>query len=159
MSEEHARAHDSYLAAYRRTGVRKIIGIGREVVGRRRDGTIFPLDLAVAEWRDAEGKRFFTGMIHDITERKQAEAQLRSFIDEAPAPSPCSIGTCAIWPPAAAGSRTMGLTPTRCSAVRTREVFPEIPQFVATGASCALAGETIRTAEDRFERVGAPPTG
>ena len=119
MSEEHARAHDSYLAAYRRTGVRKIIGIGREVVGRRRDGTIIPLDLAVAEWPDAKGKRFFTGMIHDITERKQAEAQLRSFIDQAPAPSPCSIGTCAIWPPAAAGSRTMGLTPTRCSAVRT----------------------------------------
>ena len=76
MPEEHARAHDDYLSAYKRTGVRKIIGIGREVVGKRRDGSTFPVDLAVAEWNDAAGRRFYTGIMRDISERKKIEETL-----------------------------------------------------------------------------------
>ena len=76
MPEEVAAAHDGYLEAYKRTGVRKIIGIGREVVGRRKDGSQFPLDLSVAEWCDAEGKFFFVGIMRDITERKQTQEML-----------------------------------------------------------------------------------
>jgi PAS domain S-box-containing protein len=75
MGAEHAPRHDGYLAAYRRTGERKIIGVGREVQGRRKDGSAVPLDLAIAEWRDAEGKRFFTGIMRDISARKAGEAR------------------------------------------------------------------------------------
>jgi PAS domain S-box-containing protein len=82
MPEGHARAHDSYLEAYRRTGERKIIGIGREVEGRRKDGVLFPLDLAMAEWRDARGRRFFTGIMRDISERKRREEQVQVLMRE-----------------------------------------------------------------------------
>ena len=55
------------IEAYTRTGVRKVIGIGREVEGRHKDGSIFPIDLAVAEWYDARGRRFFTGIMRDTS--------------------------------------------------------------------------------------------
>jgi PAS domain S-box-containing protein len=76
MPETFARAHDDYIEAYKRTGVGKIIGKGREVEGRRKDGSTFPVDLAVAEWRDARRQRFFTGTMRDIAARKQAEEAL-----------------------------------------------------------------------------------
>ncbi|MFO0808523.1 MAG: PAS domain S-box protein, partial [Gemmataceae bacterium] len=75
MPQPYQGEHDSYLENYRRTGVRKIIGIGREVAGRRKDGSTFPMDLAVAESR-LGGKRHFQGLVHDISERKRAEEAL-----------------------------------------------------------------------------------
>ena len=69
--------HDAYLDNYLRTGQRKIIGIGREVVGRRKDGTVFPMDLSISEI-NVSGRRMFTGLVHDVTERRQAEEQLRT---------------------------------------------------------------------------------
>ncbi|HLL54418.1 MAG TPA: PAS domain S-box protein, partial [Myxococcaceae bacterium] len=80
MPEPYRREHDSYMARYRDTGVPRVIGIGREVLGQRKDGSVFPLELAVAEskW---QGGRIFTGMVRDITQRKQAE-HTRDFLLE-----------------------------------------------------------------------------
>jgi PAS domain S-box-containing protein len=75
MPAPHHEQHDSYLASYRHTGHAKIIGIGREVSGRRKDGTVFPMDLSVSEVRLAE-RRLFTGFIRDITERKRLEKEI-----------------------------------------------------------------------------------
>ena len=81
MPEPFASEHDGYIANYRRTGERKIIGIGREVVGRRSDGSSFPMDLAVSEFRTNDG-RFFTGIVRDITERKRLEQELQRRLSE-----------------------------------------------------------------------------
>jgi PAS domain S-box-containing protein len=67
--------HDLYLENYRRTGERKIIGIGREVQGRRKDGSTFPMDLSVGEAEEEDGP-VFVGIIHDLTQRKRTEEQL-----------------------------------------------------------------------------------
>ena len=69
--------HDGYLERYLATGQAKIIGVGREVTGRRRDGSTFPLHLSVSEMQ-LDGERKFTGMLHDLTKRVQLEEQLRS---------------------------------------------------------------------------------
>ena len=68
--------HDGYLARYRATGVQKIIGIGREVTGLRKDGRAFPLHLSVGEAL-IEGESKFTGILHDLSERVQLETRLR----------------------------------------------------------------------------------
>ena len=76
MPAAEARRHDGYLAFYRETGEARIIGVGREVVGRRKDGSEFPLDLAVGEVRSGLDHHF-VGTIRDLSERKEREAQLR----------------------------------------------------------------------------------
>ncbi len=75
MPSPHRERHDEYIARFLRTGEARVIGTGREVEGLRRDGTTFPLELALSEVRSSEQRRF-TGIIRDITERKQAEAAL-----------------------------------------------------------------------------------
>ena len=76
MPSPYRAEHDGYLARYLATGEKRIIGSGREVLGRRNDGTTFPIDLSVAEARLAD-ERIFVGIIRDITERKRAEQALR----------------------------------------------------------------------------------
>jgi PAS domain S-box-containing protein len=75
MPSPYREQHDGYLQNYLRTGKAKIIGIGREVVGQRKDGSIFPMDLSVGEMRLA-GRPMFTGIIRDITERKRLEREI-----------------------------------------------------------------------------------
>ncbi len=72
--------HDGYLKRYVETGVARIIGIGREVVARRKDGTEFPVHLSVGEFF-ISGRRSFVGILHDITTQKAAEAELRQHRD------------------------------------------------------------------------------
>ncbi len=81
MPQPYRGDHDGYLRRYLATGVRRIIGIGRVVVGERRDGTTFPMELAVGEMRSA-GQRFFTGFIRDLTERQATEARLQELQSE-----------------------------------------------------------------------------
>ncbi|MBX6421659.1 MAG: PAS domain S-box protein [Nevskia sp.] len=81
MPEPYRSEHDGYLHNYRTTRRKKIIGIGREVEGRRKDGTVFPIELAVGEV-NPPGKRVFTGFIRDISDRKQAELEARRRQDE-----------------------------------------------------------------------------
>jgi len=69
--------HDGYLTRYLDTGHQKIIGIGREVIGKRKDGTTFPLHLSVGEM-SIGGERKFTGILHDLTSRVALEARLRA---------------------------------------------------------------------------------
>jgi len=76
MPSPYAEEHDQYVANYMRTGIPRIIGKGREVVGLRKDGSRFPLDLSVSEYRTSKG-RFFTGVVRDITDRKRLEEELQ----------------------------------------------------------------------------------
>ncbi|MCG8425181.1 MAG: ATP-binding protein [Proteobacteria bacterium] len=71
MPEFHHRRHDSYITAYLETGKASIIGVGREVEGKRRDGTLFPAELAVSETL-LEDRRLFTGIVRDISARQRA---------------------------------------------------------------------------------------
>jgi PAS domain S-box-containing protein len=75
MPAPYRQEHDRYLSNYHTTGERKIIGIGREVVGQRKNGTTFPMDLSVGEAKQ-EGQSVFVGIIHDLTDRKRTEEQL-----------------------------------------------------------------------------------
>ncbi len=77
MPSPYREEHDDYIAAYLATGKKKIIGIGREVVGLRKDGSTFPMDLSVAEAR-LEGEPIFLGVVRDITDRKRSEEALQS---------------------------------------------------------------------------------
>ncbi len=78
MPETHSRAHDGYLEAYLTTRTPKIIGIGREVEGRKKDGTTFPFRLAVGEVK-MKGGILFTGFVHDLTYEKEAQDKLQEY--------------------------------------------------------------------------------
>lgn len=81
MPEPDRSRHDEYLTAYQATGKAKIIGIGREVLGLKKEGTTFPVDLAIAQWSVGE-QQFFTGILRDITERKQQEERAALMMRE-----------------------------------------------------------------------------
>jgi len=79
MPEPYHTQHDGYLKNYSNTGNRKIIGFGREITALRKDGSVFPADLSVSEMM-VDGKKLYTGVIRDITERKQIDKMKNEFI-------------------------------------------------------------------------------
>jgi two-component system, LuxR family, sensor kinase FixL len=81
MPSPYREDHDNYIERYLRTGERRIIGVGRVVVGQRNDGSTFPMELAVGEMHVRE-QRFFTGFIRNLTERQQTEARLQELQSE-----------------------------------------------------------------------------
>ena len=97
MPSPYREKHDGYLSRHRLTGHKGIIGIGREVVGCRKDGTTFPLYLSVGEG-SSDGNPIYVGIIHDLTERKrweaaliEREAGLKSMLDAGLGTSPTSV--------------------------------------------------------------------
>jgi two-component system, LuxR family, sensor kinase FixL len=81
MPSPYRENHDDYMGRYRRTGERRIIGIGRVVVGERKNGSTFPMELSVGEMRSGD-RRYFTGFIRDLTERQETEARLQELQSE-----------------------------------------------------------------------------
>lgn len=82
MPDPDRSRHDQYLNAYLNSGHAKIIGIGREVIGRRKDGKLFPFRLAISEVSATVGARIFTGIIHDLTKQKEDENKLLKYAEE-----------------------------------------------------------------------------
>lgn len=81
MPEPDKSAHDGYLHRYEHTGEKRIIGIGREVRGLRKNGTTFPFRLAVSEVQYKK-RKIYTGFIHDLSKEKEAEERLREYAAE-----------------------------------------------------------------------------
>jgi two-component system, LuxR family, sensor kinase FixL len=81
MPDPDRTRHDGYIARHRRTGERRIIGIGRIVTGQRRDGTTFPMHLSVGEM-ESGGDPYYTGFIRDLTEHQQTQAKLQELQSE-----------------------------------------------------------------------------
>lgn len=79
MPEPYRGEHDGYLSHFHATGERRIIGIGREVAARRKDGSVFPMELAVSQMELAEGV-MFVGTIRDISARKAADAAIHDYV-------------------------------------------------------------------------------
>ncbi|AYL95144.1 PAS domain-containing sensor histidine kinase [Mucilaginibacter celer] len=78
MPPPHREQHDEYIRRYQQTGRGHIIGIGREVTGLRKDGTLFPFRLAVSEVKYS-GRIIYTGFIHDLSREKEAEDRLKEY--------------------------------------------------------------------------------
>lgn len=78
MPSPHREHHDHYIARYLRTGERRIVGIGRVVAGRRKDGSTFPMELAVGEVKQGD-HRLFTGFVRDISERQRTRQRLQEL--------------------------------------------------------------------------------
>lgn len=81
MPAPYCESHDGYITRYLQTGERRIIGISRIVVGQHKDGSTFPIELAVGEMKSGD-RRFFTGFIRDLTERQKIEARLQELQSE-----------------------------------------------------------------------------
>lgn len=81
MPSPYRDGHDGYIERYLRTGERRIIGVGRVVVGERSDGSTFPMELAVGEMKSND-QLFFTGFIRDLTERQKTEGRLQELQSE-----------------------------------------------------------------------------
>jgi PAS domain S-box-containing protein len=77
MPSPHAKQHNNYIQRYMQTGEARIIGIGREVMGMKKDGNLFPIRLSISEVPAEGGKRLFTGIVHDLTQQKETEHALQ----------------------------------------------------------------------------------
>lgn len=81
MPEPYRSQHDHYIQRYLNTGQKKIIGIGRDIIAQKKDGTTFPIYLSVSEV-DYDDKKIFTGIIQDLSKQKEAEEKLKIYTEE-----------------------------------------------------------------------------
>lgn len=81
MPSPYREAHDGYIQRYLSTGEKRIIGIGRVVVGERKDGSTFPMELSVGEMKSAD-RKYFTGFVRDLTERQQTDTRMQELQSE-----------------------------------------------------------------------------
>ena len=81
MPEPYRSEHDGYLSYYHTTGEKKVIGLGREILAQRKDGTVFPMELGVNEM-EVDERKMYVGTIRDISERKEAEKSLQTYIQK-----------------------------------------------------------------------------
>ena len=79
MPSPYRENHDQYISNYRKTGEAKILGIGREIEGQRKDGSLFPMELTVSKIT-RQGKLMFVGMVRDISERKRMDRMKSEFV-------------------------------------------------------------------------------
>ena len=124
MPAGHGQQHDEYIARYMRTGEARVVGIGRELEAVRRDGSIFPIELAVSEV-PGDGARYFTGIIRDISARKQAEAGLAREPGADPGRSEHRRGRHPDDQSIVASSRAPTRPPAACSATTRRNSLAE----------------------------------
>jgi PAS domain S-box-containing protein len=148
MPDGYRREHDGYMSNYLKSGHAKIIGIGREVTGLRKDGSTFPMHLSVGEF-EVGGQRFFTGIMHDIGAQRRAEAQLshqealfRSIFESLPDPIIIAdpSGTIRLSNPAF--SRVFGYGSEDAVGLDTRALYEDAEQcdrYAREAADCPAA--------------------
>lgn len=151
--------HDEYLANYSRTNHRKIIGTGREVYGRRKDGSVFPLYLAVSEVL-LHSRKVFTGFVHDLSNLKRAEEEATQlgriledslneiFIFDAETLKFVFVNRGALSNIRYTASELMQMTPVDIKPLFTRQQFEELLQSLQSNSTTELRFDTVHQRKD-----------
>ena len=154
MPEPYRSQHDGYIRQHRETGQRKIIGIGREVVGQRKDGSTFPMHLSVSEY-EIDGKRHFAGIVHDLTAQRQAEAKslrqetlFQAIINDAPQGIFIADESRSIFLVNPAATRIFGYAPDELIGKNSRVVYATDEDYERVATPQAQRRHSLREAVD-----------